>query len=62
MFSCLQQAEEHNFFTSFSQNLGFVDLPNSVYHQKGLQEQMTLHEQELLKASKSSCFLTCRVT
>ena len=31
-FSCLQQAEERNFFTSFSQNLGFVDLPIPVYH------------------------------
>ena len=30
MFSCLQQAEERNFLTSFSQNLGFVDLPNPV--------------------------------
>ena len=28
--SCLQQAEERNFFTSFSQNLGFVYLPNPV--------------------------------
>ena len=26
-----KQAEECNFFTSFSQNLGFVDLPNPVY-------------------------------
>ena len=30
MFSCLQQAEERNFFTSFSRNLGFVDLPIPV--------------------------------
>ena len=29
-FSCLQQARERNFFTSFSQNLGFVDLPIPV--------------------------------
>ena len=29
-FSCQQQAEERNFFTSFSQNLGFVDLPIPV--------------------------------
>ena len=29
-FYCLQQAEERNFFTSFSRNLGFVDLPISV--------------------------------
>ena len=28
--SCLQQAEERNFFTSFSRNLGFVDLPIPV--------------------------------
>ena len=27
---CLQQAEERNFFISFSQNLGFVDLPIPV--------------------------------
>ena len=31
MFSCLQQAEERNFFTSFSWNLGFVDLPIPVH-------------------------------
>ena len=27
MFSCLQQAEEHNFLTSYSRNLGPVDSP-----------------------------------
>ena len=29
-FSCLQKGEERNFFTSFSQNLGFVDMLISV--------------------------------
>ena len=29
-FSCLQQAEERTFFTSFSRNLGFVYLPIPV--------------------------------
>ena len=31
MLHSLQQAEERNFFTSFSQNLGFVDLPIPVH-------------------------------